>query len=220
MAGPHRGGRGSSWLLIVTASNYLIYGHAFEGSRVLYDPYALFLNEEGPRPTVHNPTAPPARTIAPSGCSAAPPCGATAGSAEATIPSYLAASLNRPGRPLSCTVVNYGENSFNSLMETKYLQKLLIESPTPPDFVIFYDGANDCAYFAQHRTPYGHYGYRRLRAAIENYRHSFFGLLKPLNAALYSSFTKELYDKMMQVAVPWNPAPGAPEPGGPDGKAL
>ena len=195
--------------LFVTASNYLIYGHAFEGSRVSYDPYALFLNDEGPRPTAHNPATPAGpnhHTIWMFGGST---MRSDRGSADATIPSYLAASLNRPGRPFSCTVVNFGENSFNSLMETKYLQKLLIESPAPPDLVIFYDGANDCSYFAQHRTPYGHYGYRRLRAAIENYRHSFFGLLKPLNAALYSSFTKELYDKMMQVAVPLEP--GAPE---------
>jgi hypothetical protein len=191
--------------LFVTAINYLLYGHAFEGSHVLYDPYALFLNEKGPRPTVHNPANPAGpdhRTIWMFGGST---MRSDSGSADATIPSYLAASLNRPGRPFSCTVVNYGENSFNSLMETKYLQKLLIESPTAPDLIIFYDGANDCAYFAQHRTPYGHYGYRRLRAAIENYRHSIFGLLKPLNAALYSSFTKELYDKTMQVAVPLEP---------------
>jgi hypothetical protein len=194
--------------LIVTASNYLIYGHYWEGSRVRYDPYALFLNDDGPRPTAHNPAQPgPAhRTIWMFGGST---MRSDSGSIDATIPSYLAAILNRPGSPYPCTVVNFGENSFNALMETKYLQKLLVEEPAPPDLVIFYDGANDCTYFAQHRTPYGHYGYRRLRAAIENYRHSFFGLLKPLNAALYSSFTKELYDKMMQVAVPLEP--DAPE---------
>ena len=44
--------------LIVTASNYLIYGHYWEGSRVRYDPYALFLNDDGPRPTAHNPAHP------------------------------------------------------------------------------------------------------------------------------------------------------------------
>ncbi len=194
--------------LIVTASNYLIYGHYWEGSRVRYDPYALFLNDDGPRPTAHNPAHPgPAnRTIWMFGGST---MRSDSGRVDATIPSYLAAILNRPGSPYPCTVVNFGENSFNALMETKYLQKLLVEEPAPPDLVIFYDGANDCTYFAQHRTPYGHYGYRRLRAAIENYRHSFFGLLKPLNAALYSSFTKELYDKMMQVAVPLEP--DAPE---------
>lgn len=121
---------------------------------------------------------------------------------DRTIASYLAATLNRPGSPGAYTVFNYGENSFNSLMETKYLQKLLMEQAAAPDLIIFYDGANDCAYFTQHRTADGHYGYRRLRAAIESYRGSWFGLLKPLNAALYSSFTKELYDKAMQTVAP------------------
>ena len=194
--------------LIVTASNYLIYGQAWEGSRVRYDPYALFLNVDGPRPTVHNPAdpGPTTRTIWMFGGST---MRSSTKSNATTIPSYLAGRLNRPGTPCPGTVVNYGENSFNSLMETKYLQKLLIEKPKPPDLIIFYDGANDCTYFAQYRNPYGHYGYRRLRAVIENYRRSLFGLLKPLNAAFYASFTKEVYDKLMQVAVPL--APGDPE---------
>lgn len=191
--------------LLITASNYLIYGHAHEGSRVHYDPYALFLSDDGVRPTAHEPASPKApgtRTIWLFGGST---MRSDSGAADTTIPSYLAAILNRPGSPHPCTIVNYGENSFNSLIETKYLQKQLIENPKTPDLIIFYDGANDSAYFAQFRTAYGHYGYRRLRAAIENYRRSFFGLLKPLNAALYSSFTKEVYDKMMQVAVPLQP---------------
>jgi hypothetical protein len=188
--------------LIITASNYLLYGHAFEGSRGHYDPYTLFLDDEGLRPTAHNPAASGGanhRTIWMFGGST---LRGDSGRAEATIPSYLAGLLNRPGRPQPCTVVNFGENSYNSLLETKYLQKLLIESPNPPDLIIFYDGANDCSYFAQHRTPYGHHGYRSLQAPLENYRKSFFGLLKPLNAAVYSSFTKEFYDKLMEVAVP------------------
>lgn len=187
--------------LVVTVSNYLIYGHAYEGSCVRYDPYAIFLDVHGPCPTAHNPAnpnAPGQRTIWLFGGSTIR-SGTTA--ADATIPSYLAGLLNQPGhRP--CTVVNYGENSFNSLLETKYLQKLLIESPKPPDLIIFYDGANDCAYFAQYRTPYGHYGYRRLRGLVESGGQSFLGLLKPLNAAIRVSFTKEFYDKMMEVAVP------------------
>lgn len=199
--------------LSITASNYLLYGHAFEGSRVRYDPYALFLNEAGPRPTVHNPAptgGPGPRTIWMFGGSTMR--SSTKGD-DTTIPSYLAGLLNRPGSPNTYTVLNLGENSFNSLIETKYLQKMLIESPKPPDLIIFYDGANDCTYFAQHRTPYGHYGYRRLVAAVENYRKSFFGLLKPLNAAIYSSFTKECYDKLMQVGV-------ALKPGDPDLKTM
>jgi hypothetical protein len=41
-----------------------------------------------------------------------------------------------------------------------------------------------------------------LRGMVESYHRSFFGLLKPLNAALYASFTKELYDKIEQGVVP------------------
>jgi lysophospholipase L1-like esterase len=122
-----------------------------------------------------------------------------------TIPSFLARDLNRPGRP-PVRVRNFGENSYNSLMEAKYLQKLLIENRgRAPDLVIFLDGANECSYYAQYRTPYGHHGYRRIRGLVESYYQSFFGLLKPLNAALYASFTKELYDKLMETAVPLAP---------------
>ncbi|MFZ0052773.1 MAG: SGNH/GDSL hydrolase family protein [Desulfobaccales bacterium] len=133
--------------LLITASNYLIYGGLWEGNRVVYDPYALFLDKEGPRPTANNPANPggPGQwTVWMFGGST------MRGSTETddtTIPSYLAGLLNRPGRPQPCTVVNYGESSFNSLIEAKYLQKLLIESPKPPDLIVFYDGANDCAYF-------------------------------------------------------------------------
>lgn len=189
--------------LVVCVGNYLVFGHLWEGSRVRYDPYALFLNVEGPRPTAQNP--PPGQGTTPRQTLWLLGGSTMRGSTDhddRTIPSYLAEILNRPGSPVACTVVNYGENSFNSLMETKYLQKLLIEQAAAPDLIIFYDGGNDCSYFTQHRTPDGHYGYRRLRAAIESYRRSFFGLFKPLNAALYSSFTKELYDKAMQTVVP------------------
>jgi hypothetical protein len=90
-------------------------------------------------------------------------------------------------------------------MESKYLQKALIEQPVCPDIIIFYDGANDCAYFAQDRTPDAHLGYRRLKGLIESYHHSFFGILKPLNAALYASFTHEFYGKVRQGVMPLSP---------------
>ena len=66
------------------------------------------------------------------------------------------------------------------------------------NLIVFYDGGNDCTYFAQDRTPDGHQGYDRLRGMIEDYHRSFFGLLKPLNAAMWSSFTREIYDKMRE----------------------
>ncbi len=71
--------------------------------------------------------------------------------------------------------------------------------------IIFYDGANDCAYFAQDHTPYAHLGYRRLKGLIESYHHSFFGILKPVYAAVYASYTDELYDKFRQGVIPLKP---------------
>ena len=79
--------------LIVTASNYIIFGKIREGSRVLYDPYALYLNVEGVRPTAHNPPlADPPNILWLLGGSTMR--GATDDDAK-TIPSYLAAILNR-----------------------------------------------------------------------------------------------------------------------------
>lgn len=191
--------------LIITASNYLVFGHAWEGSRVRYDPYALFLEVDGPRPTAHNVPAQPGQSHLTIWMLGGSTMRGSTDFDDRTIPSYLAAILNKPGSPQTYTILNFGENSFNSLLETKYLQKLLIESAAPPDLIIFYDGANDSSYFAQYRTPDAHFGLRRVRALVESYRRSLFGLLKPLNAAIYSSFTKELYDKIMQTAVPIDP---------------
>ena len=104
--------------LIITASNYLPYGHAFEGSLVHYDPYTLFINDEGVRPTAHNPAAPGGANHGTIWMFGGSKLRGGSGPAEATIPSSLAGLLNRPGRPQPCTVVNFGENSYNSLLET------------------------------------------------------------------------------------------------------
>lgn len=188
--------------LIITVSNYWIYGQVRDGDPVRYDPYVLFVSETAPRPTAHNPPAPDRgkyRLIWLFGGSTMK--GATDDDTK-TIPSFLARDLNQAEPLLPAYLINFGEPSFNSLMESKYLEKALIEQPTSPDIIIFYDGANDCAYFAQSRTPDAHHGYRRLRGLIESYHHSFFGVLKPFNAALYASFTKELYDKIRQGVIP------------------
>jgi hypothetical protein len=184
--------------LIVTLSNYIIFGKIREGSRVLYDPYALYLNVEGVRPTANNTSrADPPNVLWLLGGSTMR--GATDDDAR-TIPSYLAGILNR-AKPDSY-LVNFGENSFNSLLETKYLQKLLIERKPWPTRIIFYDGANDCTYFAQYRTPGAHLGYRRVRALIESYHQSLPGLFKPLNAAWNASFSREVFEKFRGVAEP------------------
>ncbi len=194
--------------IAISVSNFVLYGHAREGSRAVYDAYTLFLQEGGPRKTSHNAVSKNPdenRVIWIFGGSTMR--GATRDDGK-TIASYLADFLNAPPDGLRYTVKNYGMNSFNSLLETKYLQKLLIECEKPPDLIVFYDGANDAKYFAEHRTPYGHHGYRRARSLIESYYRSWFGLLKPLNAAVYASFSKELYDKINQVAVPIDPNSG------------
>jgi lysophospholipase L1-like esterase len=194
---------------IVTLSNYFIYGQLREGSSVRYDPYALYLNREGVRPTHFNFSQPAPgnhKTIWLLGGSTMK--GVTDHD-DRTIPSYLARFLNQEEPAVPAVLYNFGVPGFNSLLEAKYLQKLLIEADAYPDLIIFYDGANDCAYFTQHRTSYAHHGYRRLQALVESYYHSFFGLLKPLNAALHASYTRELYDKAIQGLVHLDPA--APE---------
>jgi hypothetical protein len=119
-----------------------------------------------------------------------------------TIPSFLAGILNRNDKTRSFTVLNFGENSFNSLLETKYLQKLLVENPVRPNLIIYLDGANECVYFSQNRTPYAHHGFQRLQALIESHRRSFYGLLKPLVAAVNASFTQEIINKLRQTVIP------------------
>jgi len=192
-------------ILIISVSNYILYRQIREGTPAIYDPYTLFLRPGGPRPTVHNATAPTGRNHRVIWMFGGSTTRGATDHDDRTIPSYLAGLLNQSGSPTSFTVVNFGVDSFNSLLETKYFQKELIENPQVPDLVIFYDGANDSTYFPQYRTPYGHLGYRRMRALVEGYHQSFFGLLKPLNAALYSSFTQELYDKFRQTIVPLSP---------------
>jgi lysophospholipase L1-like esterase len=188
--------------LAITISNFILYGHAREGSRATYNAYTLFLQNPAVRPTLYNESSQDKsknKTIWLFGGSTMR--GATDHD-DRTIASFLAKELNSAHREFRFTVVNFGTNSFNSLLESKYLQKELIENPDKPDFVIFYDGANDAKYFAEHRTPYGHHGYRRVRSLIESYYASWFGLLKPVTAAVYASFTKELWDKIHQVSVP------------------
>jgi lysophospholipase L1-like esterase len=188
--------------LAITASNFILYGHAREGSRAVYDAYTLFLQSPGVRPTAYNQIShdnTKNKTVWLFGGSTMR--GATKHD-DRTIASFLARQLNDTHSQFRFTVVNFGTNSFNSLLESKYLQKQLIENPNRPDLIIFYDGANDAKYFAEHRTPYGHHGYRRVRALIESYYASWIGALKPLTAAVYASFTKELWDKINQVALP------------------
>lgn len=187
--------------LFIKTTNLLTFGHFWKGSPVHYDPYALFLNVKGVRPTANSATAKPGEKLKHIWMLGGSTTRGDTVPDHQTLPSYLALTLNGPGTRWRVAVVNYGENTFNSLMEAKYLQKLLIETPRPPDLVIFYDGANDCMYFNEYHTIYGHYGYRRLKGVIESYRRSAIGLFKPLTAALYCSYTLEAYDRLRHAVV-------------------
>lgn len=189
---------------IVSASNYIIYGHIREGSRVVYDPFTMFRSVWGLQPTTSC-TAPPGSKEVTIWVFGGSTTRGQTNDPDTTVPSYLSQILGRQNPGVCYNVVNFGENSYNSLLEVKYFQKQLITRNDTPDLVIFYDGANDSVYFAQHRSPDGHHGYRRARALIESYHKNFFGVFKSLNAAIQASFTKELHDKLMQVQVPIEP---------------
>jgi lysophospholipase L1-like esterase len=186
--------------LAISLSNYWIYGQLRDGERVNYDPYALFL--EGVRPTINNPD--PGKEVLTVWLFGGSTMRGATDYDDRTIPSFLARIWNQEEPQLPAAMVNFGEDGFNSLMETKYLQKLLIDGRAPA-LITFFDGANDCAYFAQQRTPDAHQGYERVRGLIEDYHRSLFGLLKPLNAAMWSSFTHEFYDKFRQGVIRIDP---------------
>lgn len=184
----------------ISLSNYLVYGHFKEGSRVKYDPYVFFLNERGGRPTRNNPPDGTGRTVWMFGGSTMR--GATNDDAQ-TIPSHLAAEMNRDKQALR--FVNFGENSFNSLLEVKMFQRCSILESEPPAAVIFYDGANDSTYFSQYQTVNAHFGLRRMRGLIESYHGSLFGIFKGLNAGIRASSTYEAYEKIRFTLEPLSP---------------
>jgi lysophospholipase L1-like esterase len=186
---------------IITASIYFIYGQVREGEPVHYDPYALYLLSSGIRPTTNNPAA-DSKSVPLIWMFGGSTTRGISDDDSQTMPSFLAKVLNQEDPKLTARVVNFGNDGYNALMETKYLQKMLIESPTSPKVIIFYDGANDGAYFAQYRTPAAHHGYRQVRGLIESYHRSFFGLFKSFNAAWYTSYARELWDKMRQGLIP------------------
>jgi len=190
---------------VISATNYLIYGELREGPKAVYDPYTIYLQSGGVWPTTDNKTSTtPAdnRTIWFFG-------GSTMRAADTTfnmsLPSIITRDLNAAKGPETFNCLNFGINGFNSLLEVNYLQKQLIEYPIKPNLVVFYDGANDSNYLIVQKTPYAHEGRDRVQAAVESYYKSGFGLLKPLNAAILASFTRELYNKLTYAATPLDP---------------
>jgi lysophospholipase L1-like esterase len=187
--------------LFMGIHNYVLYGDLWGHVPVRYDPHSLFLmKDEIPHSRFESVSENHSlnRTIWMFGGSTVR-CRAHRAPDE-TLPALLSKHLNADGGPYHFTVANRGQNGFNSLLEVKYLQKTLIREPKPPDLIIFYDGANDVFQFAEYRNPEGHIGFRRLTAFIESYRNSWFGLLRPVNAAIYSSYIREVYGKLTLVA--------------------
>lgn len=195
---------------VITAANWVIYGNLREGPKAVYDPYALFLMGNGVWPTANcaivenHPEL--SRTVWFFGGST---LRASTAPYERSIPSLLARELNATGQPQAFNCFNFGVNSFNSLLEVKYLEKQFIEFPIRPDLVVFYDGANDANYFAVQKTPYAHEGRERVQGVVESYYKSGVGMFKSLGAAMYASFTRELLQKLLYAASPV--APDSPE---------
>jgi lysophospholipase L1-like esterase len=185
--------------VVLHASHYFIYGRLRDYNYAYYDPYTVFNYRDGVRPTVNNSVSPDPNLNRKIWLFGGSTMRGHTDFDERTIPSFMAAELNSRARPYHFRLTNFGEPAFNSILEVKYLEKCLIQDAEAPDLILFYDGINDCIFLCQYRHPEAHYGMRRMRALIENYRDSFLGLLKPVNAYLKASFTKELYDKMNQV---------------------
>lgn len=189
--------------LAMMIHNYMLYGHVFSHVPVRYDPDALFVMTDRNPPCRFNSASEDPRmnrTVWMFGGSTVR-CNAHRDE-NTTLPAFLSKFLNERGRPYHFTVANLGENGFNSVLESKYLQKALVESSAPPHIVIFYDGANDAFQFAEYRQPVGHIGYRRLKAFIESYRMTWYGIFKPISAAIHASYTNEFLDRIRMFHVP------------------
>lgn len=186
--------------------NYTLYGNVYSHVPVRYDPETLFLMLDRNPPSDFNSISadPQLNRIVWMFGGSTVRCNAHENQNQ-TLPALLSKFLNEKAGPHHFTVVNFGENGFNSILESKYLQKALAQSHDPPHLVIFYDGANDCFQYAEYREPVGHTGYRRLKAFIESYRMGWFGLLKPINAAVYASYTNEFMDRVRMLRDPVQP---------------
>ena len=137
--------------LAILGLNYFVVGHAAE-QKVRYDPYALFL-DASPIPRTAEPFLPSEKkqniVIWMFGGSTL----VRGSDTGKTIPSLLSRIMNSEDRQYTFTITNFGVNSFDSLMETRYLQKALIEEDPKPNAILFFDGANDVVWFCLHRDP-------------------------------------------------------------------
>lgn len=190
----------------MTLHNYILYGNAYSHVPVRYDPNTLFLMRDVNPPSEFNSVSddPQLNRVVWMFGGSTVRCNAH-WDRKQTLPALVSKFLNQKARPYHFTVVNFGENGFNSLLESKYFQKAIADSHEPPDLVIFYDGANDCFQYAEYREPEGHVGYRRLKGFVEGYRMNWFGIFKPISAAVYTSYTNEFIDRFRMLRDPVDP---------------
>lgn len=187
--------------LVVTVMNYAIYGKSREGSRIVYDPYTLYTSASGPRETIPGEaTGSPSKDRLIWFFGGSTLRGEDTDVAE-TLPSIVVRELNREGT-YACRAVNFGVNSFNTLQEVQLLQKAQVENAQWPDLIVFLDGANDASYCIAARDRNGHEGFARVKGFIESYWSSPLGILKPVMAAAYASFTWELYARLTYALAP------------------
>lgn len=184
--------------LAILSMNYLVVGYAPE-QKVRYDPYALFLDADATPRTVSSSR----RSEKKSNFIIWMFGGSTLlrGSDTGTnIPNLLSRIMNSDDPHYSFTITNFGVNSFNSLMETKYLQKALMEEDPKPNLILFLDGANDVVWFGLHRDPYAHYGYNKVKGLVESPQKSPLPFLTPYYVAFQASFTMEIYHRLAFAA--------------------
>ncbi|QLA18316.1 SGNH/GDSL hydrolase family protein [Desulfolutivibrio sulfoxidireducens] len=190
---------------VITVLNIVLYDNAREGTKAVYDPYALFLQANGIWPTMGIATSGSIENDRVVWFFGGSTMRASTAPFDKSIPSFVASELNAAPGPVRYNCFNFGINSFNSILETKYLQKQLIEFQVRPNLVVFYDGANDANYFALYKSPYGHEGMDRVQGLLESYFKTPVGILKPLCAAWYASFTRELLAKAAYALTPLDP---------------
>lgn len=197
--------------LAVLSMNYLVVGYAPE-QKVRYDPYALFLDSDAtPRTTSPSPaTDKKSNFVIWMFGGSTLLRGSETGKA---VPNLLSRIINSEDPHYSFTITNFGVNSFNSLMETKYLQKAFIEGDPKPNLILFLDGANDVVWFGLHRDPYAHYGYNKVKGLVESAQKCPLPFLTPYYVAFQASFTKEIYHRFAMAA-------SAIDPGSPDVKMM
>jgi lysophospholipase L1-like esterase len=194
--------------IAVSMINHVMTGRGARDFRSLvdYSPFTVFHQSAGVRPTVTVGDPPPPgdanRIVWMFGGSTVRCDGPDA---SLTLPSLVLRDLQVGEEGDRWVMRNFGENAFNSLQEVNYLWELLLTREERPDVAVFYDGANDTSLFALYRQPDAHYGYDKVKTLVESYPRSYFVILKPIKAAVLSSFTRDLLIRARYYMLPAKP---------------